>query len=78
MRTTLNLDQALLEHAKQRALADRVSLTRLVEDALRAVLAQPRKRDETIRLVTAAGVGVKHGVDLDSGASLRDIMEDAR
>ena len=78
MRTMLNLDEKLLEYAKHRALQDRVSLTRLVENGLRAVLAKPQKSDDVIRLVTTAGTGLKHGVDLDNSASLSDIMDDTR
>lgn len=76
MRTTLNLDDQLLISAKRRALEDRVSLTRMIENALRDTLAKPRARREIMRLITASGTGVKPGVDLDNGCSLRDVLDD--
>jgi len=76
MRTTLNLDDQLLISAKHRALEDSVSLTHVIENALRESLAKSRAKRETIRLITASGPGVKPGVDLDNGRSLLDIMGD--
>jgi len=76
MRTTLNLDDQLLIAAKHRALEENVSLARVIESALRESLSKPRASRETIRLITAAGRGVKPGVDLDNGRSLLDIMVD--
>ena len=76
MRTTLNLDDQLLISAKHRALEENVSLARVIESALRESLTKPRALQETIRLITASGPGVKPGVDLDNGRSLLDIMVD--
>jgi hypothetical protein len=76
MRTTLNLDDQLLISAKHRALEENVSLARVIENALRESLAKPRAMREAIRLITASGPGVKPGVDLDNGRSLRDMMDD--
>lgn len=76
MRTTLNLDDQLLTSAKHRALEEGVPLTRVIEDALRESLTQPKHPREAIRLITASGAGVKPGVDLDNSRSLLDIMDD--
>lgn len=76
MRTTLNIDDQLLISAKHRAVEENVSLACVVENALRESLAKPKTKRTTIRLVTAAGVGVKPGVDLDNGRSLLSIMDD--
>jgi len=76
MRTTLNIDDHLLISAKQRAHEDKVSLTRVIEGALRESLAKPRAMAGSISLITASGSGVKPGVDLDNGRSLLDIMAD--
>lgn len=76
MRTTLNLDDQLLIYAKHQAVEERISLAHVIENALRESLAKPRAKRETIRLITASGPGVKPGVDLDNGRSLRDIMDD--
>jgi len=75
MRTTLNIDDQLLDFARHRAVEERVSLARVIENALRESLSKPMEKRETIRLVTASGAGVKPGVDLDSGRSLLDIMD---
>jgi hypothetical protein len=76
MRTTVNLDEQLLIAARHRAVEEGVSLARVIENALRESLAKPRAVRETIRLITASGPGVKPGVDLDNGRSLRQIMDD--
>jgi hypothetical protein len=78
MRTTLNLDEALLVSAKHRALEERVPLSQVVENALRAALSKPRVECRPVRLVTAGGSGLKPGVDLDDGRSLLDLMGDDR
>jgi len=75
MRTTLNIDDQLLNSAKHRAVEEKVSLVKVIENALRESLAKPRAKSETIRLITASGPGVKPGVDLDNGRSLLDIMD---
>jgi len=74
MRTTLNLDDQLIDAAKHRAIENRVSLAQVVENALRESLSKPSEPHETIRLVTAPGIGVKHGVNLDDSRALLDIM----
>ena len=76
MRTTLNLDDQLLTYAKHQAIEESISLAQVIENALRESLAKPKAKHDTIRLITAAGPGVKPGVDLDNGRSLLDIMED--
>ena len=76
MRTTLNLDEQLLVAAKHRAVEQQVSLACVIENALRESLAKPPAKRKKIRLVTATGVGVKPGVDLDNGRSLMEIMDD--
>jgi len=55
------------------------SLTAVIEDALRAVLATRRgaKRRKSVRLTTFRGTGLQPGVDLDDTASLLDRMETA-
>jgi hypothetical protein len=76
MRTTLNLDDQLLMSAKHRAIEENVSLACVIENALRESLAKPRAQRKPIGLITASGLGVKPGVDLDNGRSLLDIMDD--
>ena len=76
MRTTLSLDDQLLISAKHRAVEENISLARVIEHALRESLAKPRGVRETVRLITAPGLGVKPGVDLNNSRSLLDIMND--
>ncbi len=74
MRTTLNLDDQLLDYARHRAVDERVSLARVIESALRESLSKPKVAQETMRLITAPGIGTKPGIDLDDGRTLLDIM----
>jgi hypothetical protein len=76
MRTTLRVPDDVLIAAKRRAAADGVTLTRFVEDALRAQLAaRPAKSAERVTLPTFRGQGVRPGVDLEDTARLLDVME---
>jgi len=76
MRTTLNLDDQLIDAARHRAVENRVSLACVIENALRESLSRPLVTHETIHLVTAPGIGVKPGVNLDDGRALLGIMDD--
>jgi hypothetical protein len=77
MRTTINLDDALLAEAKQVAARTGRSLTAVVEDALRESL---HRRHHTARRVvelpTFGEGGVRPGVDLDDSAALLDLLDD--
>lgn len=77
MRTTLNIDDALITAAKRRALETGRTLTAVIEDALREALGRRRPgADRKLdRLPTFRGGGLQPGVDLDDSASLLDIME---
>ena len=57
MKTTLNLNDRVLQLAKRRSVKDGFTLGEFVEDALRARLADPRdgKRDFQLRLETVTG-----------------------
>ncbi len=76
MRTTLNLDDQLLNSAKHRAVEEKVSLAQVIENALRESLSKSMETHETVHLITASGIGVKPGVGLDDGSRLLDIMDD--
>jgi hypothetical protein len=75
MRTTLDLDDALLRDAKKRAAELGVTLTAYIEDALR-VKAQPplRSRPFKLRLVTRKGRALPE-VDPSDRDRLYDVME---
>jgi hypothetical protein len=76
MRTTINLDDALLAEAKQVAARTGRSLTAVVEDALRQSLHRrhPATR-RAIDLPVFGEGGMRPGVDLDDSAGLLDVME---
>lgn len=78
MRTTVRLDEHLLQRAKQQALASGTTLTAVLEQALRESLARRPAvaRAKPLRLKTFRGGGVRAGVDLDDSASLLDLMGD--
>ena len=73
MRTTIRLDDALLRDAKSYAAAAGMTLTALIEEALRARMARtgsaPRKR---VRLLTSGAEGVHVGIDLDNASTIAD------
>ena len=79
MRTTIRLDDQLLTNVKKLAAETGRSLTSIVEDALREMLARSTKTGERspVRLTTVSGNGLMPGVDLDDSAALLDIMENA-
>jgi hypothetical protein len=81
MRTTIRLDDALLERAKREAARRGETLTALIERGLRLVLASPEKRRPDRRVgipVCREGGGTLPGVDLDDSAALLDIAEGRR
>lgn len=77
MRTTVRLDDDLLAQAKQLAAKRGTTLTAVIEDALREVLARRRSPEagEPVELPTYGSGGVQPGVDLDDSAALLATME---
>jgi hypothetical protein len=77
MRTTVRLDEHLLAQAKKHAAESGMTLTAMLEQALRESLARrvPQSKAKRVRLKTVKGGGVRAGVDLDDSASLLDLME---
>lgn len=78
MRTTVRLDDRLLDEAKGEAARRGETLTALLEQGLRLVLARPKasKARPRVRLpVCTAGGGTLPGVDLDDNAALLDVLE---
>jgi len=78
MRTTVRLDQGLLERARQEADRRGVTLTSLIEQGLQLMLRKPLKRSER-RPVSLpecrAGGGTLPGIDLNDSASLLDRLD---
>jgi len=77
MRTTVRLDDGLLERAKQRAAERGETLTTVIREALVAYLGRPTEDPNTDRVeLPASGKGgLLPGVDLDDSASLHDVMD---
>ncbi len=77
MRTTININDKLLQSAKLKAAQSNCTLTSVIEEALRLALepgpAMPPT--EKVRVPTSGEGGLQPGVDLDDMASLLDHME---
>lgn len=78
MRTTIRLDDRLLAQAKRYASQTQRTLTAVIEDALREVLArrQAVRRDRRpFRLPVVKGGRLLPGIDLDNNAALLDRLD---
>jgi hypothetical protein len=79
MRTTVRLDEHLLRQAKREANERGETLTSLIEEGLRLVLArshqQAARRARVILPLSKAGGGAFRGIDLNDSAALLDRME---
>lgn len=75
-RTTIRLPDALLRRAKRKAAAEGRTLTALIEDGVRRVLAErdstPKKERVLPRVSTATG-GVMPGIDISNSAALQEM-----
>jgi hypothetical protein len=77
MRTTVRLDDELLREVKVHAAEQRMTLTAVLEEALRELLARRRQPVDRPRvpLPSFKGQGLQPGVDLDDSSALLDLME---
>lgn len=77
MRTTVRIDDHLLREAKQLAARTGKTLTAVIEDALREVLARSKTRSQRsqVKLPTFRGNGLLPGVDLDDSTGLLELMD---
>jgi glutamate dehydrogenase/leucine dehydrogenase len=77
-RTTVRLPADLLNRAKRKALAERRTLTSLIEEGLRLVVAESQKATKTKRILPrhsdASGPPLA-GIDISNSAALQE-MED--
>jgi hypothetical protein len=79
MRTTIRLDDHLLAEVKQLAVGSGKSMTVLVEEALREMLARQRHRAKSPRTAALPSWGegwLQPGVDLDDSAALWDLLDE--
>jgi len=77
MRTTIRISDELLLEIKKFAASTNRTLTSVIEDALREVLARKNEASQRkqIQLTTVPGLGLQPGVDLDDSAELLSLME---
>jgi hypothetical protein len=78
MRTTVNIDEHLLIEARALAARNRRSLGDVVDDALRALLAQRPAVKGVVELPVFGGSGLRPGVDLEDKDSLAAVLDDER
>ena len=81
MRTTIRLDDNLLSAVKQYAHERGQTLTAVIENALRELLARRNNQVQRSRIIltTVGGKGLLHGgIDLDDSKALLEIMEQER
>ena len=81
MRTTVRLDEGLLEQARREAARRGVTLTALIEQGLRMALRRPRSSPRAARVelpVSRATGGLLPGIDLNDSSDLLDRMDDRR
>jgi hypothetical protein len=77
MRTTVRLDNDLLQRAKVHAAQTGRTLTALIEDALRQVMSTPADTGETLEYrVPTFDSALRPGVDLSDNAALADLMDE--
>jgi hypothetical protein len=76
MRTTVDLPEDLIQEAKLRAARRRVTVSAVIEDALRSSFARDvAAAKNIIKLPTYGSGGLRPGVDLDNNAALLDLMD---
>lgn len=78
MRTTIRIDDHLLVQVKKKAADSHVTMTAVIEKALREMFQRKAvPSNQQVSLNTFAGRGLQPGgLDLDDSASLLDHMED--
>ena len=77
MRTTIRLSDDLLRRAKKKAAEQGRTLTSLVEEGLKSVLAESKavRRTRVQLPISKASGGTLPGVDLNRSSDLQDRME---
>jgi hypothetical protein len=77
MRTTIRLSDDLLRKARKKAAEEGRTVTSLVEEGLKIVLAEskPRKRARVRLPISKATGGTLPGIDLNRSSDLEDRME---
>ena len=79
MRTTVRLDNELLSRAKIHAARHHRTLTSVIEEGLRLVLAADQRNERRARIalpVSRRDGGPRPGIDLDDTSTLLDELDD--
>jgi hypothetical protein len=78
MRTTVRLDEELLNEVRRYAAEERTTMTAVLEEALREMLARKKQPCNRPRLPLPVyeGGAVRPGVDLNNNAALLDLMDE--
>jgi hypothetical protein len=79
VRTTVNIDDALLRQAKEAAARAGRSLGDVIDDALRVLLVERRQPDRSAPVVLPVfgGSGLQPGVDLENKEALAELLDGA-
>ena len=79
MRTTITIQDALIEQAKKVARRRNCTLGKVIEEALQSSIARQKQIEPKVpvKLPSFNGKGVLPGVNLDSTAGLLDAMDGA-
>ncbi len=75
-RTTVRLPRELLGRAKRKALAERRTLTSLIEEGLRLVVGENRRDNKAKRVIPrtcSATGGTFPGIDISNSAALQEM-----
>jgi hypothetical protein len=76
METTVKIDDALLQAARQLALETHVDIDQLIEDSLRRTVELHRRPEPVqIKLPSLGRGGLRPGISLDNNAALLDLMD---
>jgi hypothetical protein len=75
-RTTVRLPKDLLSRAKRKALAEKRTLTSLIEEGLRLVVNEPAKKGKAKRILprfSSVSGGPLPGIDISNSAALQEM-----
>ena len=76
MRTTVDIDDALMVATKSFAERNQKTLKAVVEQALRELLSGPSRQDSDAPPIPVfSGKGVQPGVDLTDNSAIEDLMD---
>lgn len=76
MRTTVSIEESLLRSARERAARTGGTLSDVVNDSLRVLLADRPASRQSVTLPTFGGSGLRPGVDLEDKEALAAILDE--